>query len=75
MFWPTQCTLHVSEVMGVDRGSDVTMGSALWGQVTAPTSSAHAHKDPELVNFPLLLCPCHGLQASLLGDPLSPGGG
>uniref|UniRef100_A0ABI0NV68 Ig-like domain-containing protein n=1 Tax=Bos taurus TaxID=9913 RepID=A0ABI0NV68_BOVIN len=27
-----------------------------------------------MVNFPLLLCPCHGLQAPLLGDPLSPGG-
>ena len=39
------------------------------------SSSAHAHKDPELVNLPLLLWPCHGLQAPLLGDPLCPGGG
>jgi len=33
-FWPTQCKLHVPEVMDIDRGSDVTMGAALWGQVT-----------------------------------------
>lgn len=44
--------------MGLCRGSDVTVGIS--GEDKGPPSSAHAHKDPEMANLPLLLLPAMG---------------